>query len=91
MALSRLLRPKLNHQYPPESQRRATENFARLQIMPKGVEVEEAVLGGRHALKLVPNNTDDKRAILYLHGGGFVVGSPQTHQVLTAYLAKACG
>lgn len=48
------------------------------------------MLGGRPALKLTPNNVDSSRAVLFLHGGGFVVGSPRTHQVLTAYLAKAC-
>ncbi|MGJ8668350.1 MAG: alpha/beta hydrolase [Oceanococcus sp.] len=91
MALRRLLRPKLNHQHPPESQRRAVENFARLQFMPKGVTLEETLLGGRSALKFTPANSDSKRAILYLHGGGFVVGSPRAYQVITAYLAKACG
>ena len=89
--MRRLLRPKLNHQHPPESQRRAVENFARLQIMPKSVELEESLLGGRSVFKFTPANADSKRAILYLHGGGFVVGSPRSHQVITAYLAKACG
>lgn len=90
MALRRLLRPKLNHQFSPASQRRATENFTRLQFKPKGLSTEEVILGGRPALKQTPNKADTSRALLYLHGGGFVVGSSRTHQVLTAYLAKAC-
>ncbi len=31
------------------------------------------------------------RAILYLHGGGFVMGSPRTHRHLAAALAQAAG
>jgi acetyl esterase/lipase len=33
----------------------------------------------------------DDRAILYLHGGGFVMGSPNTHRHLAAHLARAAG
>lgn len=91
MALRRLLRPKLNHQHPPEAQRRAVENFARLQRSPKDVSVEELRLGSRPALKFTPAGADHARALLFLHGGGFVVGSPRSHQVMCAYLAKACG
>lgn len=31
------------------------------------------------------------RAILYLHGGGYVIGSPKTHRALTTKLAEAAG
>ncbi len=33
----------------------------------------------------------DKHAVLYLHGGGYVVGSPATHRSLTAAIAKETG
>ncbi len=91
MALRRILRPKLNHQHSPDAQRRAAELFARLQFMPRDVTVESSQLGGRPTDILIPANASDDRAVLYLHGGGFVVGSPRTHRVLTAYLAKAAG
>ncbi len=86
-----LLRPKLNHQYSPEVQRRTVELFARLQLMPSKVAVEQGELGGRPVDILTPAGADHSRAIVYFHGGGFVVGSPRTHRVLTAHLAKACG
>ncbi len=91
MALRRILRPKLNHQHSPEAQRRAVEMFARLQFMPRDVTVQSSQLGGRPTDILTPNNASENRAVLYLHGGGFVVGSPRSHRVLTAYLAKAAG
>ena len=34
---------------------------------------------------------DPSRCIYYLHGGGYVVGSPQTHQILTHELSRASG
>lgn len=91
MALRRLLRPKFNHQQSPDVQRRALENFTRLQRMPKDVMVEDIRLGARAALKLIPPGAEESRAILYLHGGAFVVGSPNSYKVATAYLAKATG
>ena len=91
MALRRILRPKLNHQHSPEAQRRAAELFARLQFMPRDVTLENSQLGGRPTDILTPANAATDRAVLYLHGGGFVVGSPRTHRVLTAYLAQAAG
>ena len=33
----------------------------------------------------------DKHAVLYLHGGGYVIGTPKTHRSLTAALAKETG
>lgn len=91
MLMKRLLRPKLNHQYPPEAQRRALDMFARLQIMPSGVEVELSRLGGRPVEILTPANHDPGRALLYFHGGGYVVGSARGFRVPAAHLAKACG
>lgn len=35
-----------------------------------------------------PESAPD-RAILYLHGGGYVIGSARTHRALTAHLARA--
>ena len=90
MLMKRLLRPKLNHQYPPEAQRRALDTFARLQIMPSGIEVEISRLGGRPAEILTPANHDPGRALLYFHGGGYVVGSARGFRVPAAHLAKAC-
>ena len=35
--------------------------------------------------------SDDDRTVLYLHGGGYVVGSIRTHRVLMADLSRASG
>jgi len=31
--------------------------------------------------------SDDRRIVLYLHGGGYTLGSPKTHKALTSHLA----
>ena len=40
---------------------------------------------------LTPTTADARRVVLYLHGGGYVSGSPATHRTVTARLAHAAG
>lgn len=58
---------------------------------PEGVTVEEVVLADRPAERLVPEGALDDRTILYLHGGGYCSGSPDTHRGLAGSLALAAG
>lgn len=36
-------------------------------------------------------DTEGAPVILYLHGGGYVLASPDTHRIMTLNLAKGCG
>ncbi len=47
--------------------------------------------GGVSAEWLMPRSGDANRVVLYLHGGGYVFGSVQSHRVLLERLAIACG
>ncbi|HAJ36252.1 MAG TPA: hypothetical protein DCL15_11215, partial [Chloroflexi bacterium] len=40
---------------------------------------------------LTPPHVDARRVVLYLHGGGYVSGSPATHLAVTTQLAQAAG
>ncbi len=60
-------------------------------ILPKGTTVEKVTVGGRPAERVTPADADESRAVLLLHGGAFVIGSPRTHRVLAAHLAAAVG
>ena len=40
---------------------------------------------------MTPREPRSGRAVLYLHGGGFTIGSPRTHRALAAHLAAASG
>lgn len=56
-----------------------------------GVSVEEVTLGGVRGQKLTPSTAREGRTLLYFHGGGYVIGSPQTHQSMVSEIARAMG
>lgn len=60
---------------------------------PHGVVREQIELGDRPAeliLPTGPSRRDADTAILYLHGGAFVVGGLGTHRSIAARLSRAC-
>lgn len=59
--------------------------------VPARIALETISLGGVPTERLSPNNADARRAFLYIHGGGFVGGSPSTHRALTWRLAERLG
>lgn len=59
--------------------------------LPAGVTVRPVEVGGVPAEWVVPPDVNESRAILYLHGGGYCFGSPETHRHLVAHLAQAAG
>ena len=58
-------------------------------MVPPSVSVTPGVLGGRPCDLITPEGADRGRAILYLHGGAYVVGSRRTHRGLAAQIAIA--
>jgi monoterpene epsilon-lactone hydrolase len=70
------------------------ENFAQLMNalpVPEGIRVHETSLGGRPALRVIPDAAAGSGTLLYLHGGSHVVGSPRTALGLTADLVVRTG
>ena len=58
------------------------------------VEIQDHVLGGvkgEWVRSARPANAAQSAAILYLHGGGYCVGSPAMYRAVTARLARATG
>ncbi|QFU77682.1 alpha/beta hydrolase [Halioglobus maricola] len=47
--------------------------------------------GGVPAEWVVAPESDPNRRLLYIHGGGFVMGSPRSHRNVTAHFAHLCG
>ena len=56
---------------------------------PEGCRVEAMTLGGRPAERLTPRDAVAGRVILFLHGGGYCIGSLASHRALAARLAEA--
>jgi len=72
----------------------AREYFAKLMNalpVPEGIRVQETSLGGRPALRVIPDAGAGSGTLLYLHGGSHVVGSPRTALGLTAGLVTRTG
>lgn len=72
--------------------RLAMEAGALFQFMPWHVHLESVKLDNRlDAEWLRPRNAHPRRVLLYLHGGGYVLGSLNTHRSLVGSLAQRCG
>jgi acetyl esterase/lipase len=97
-ALRALVKPALSPSVPIARQRRRLERLARLIGSSGGARLEAGSAGGVKGEWMRPRRSadaaasaDSRAAILYLHGGGYCVGSPRTHRALTSRLACATG
>ncbi len=59
--------------------------------LPDGVTGTPVDLDGIRAEWIVADGNDDAAVVLYLHGGGYVAGSIDSHRNLTGHLARATG
>ena len=57
--------------------------------IPSDTIVEKARLGSVKGEWVRVDETQPQRLIIYLHGGGYISGSPETHRPLVARLCKA--
>jgi acetyl esterase/lipase len=57
---------------------------------PRGVKYELEMVGHMDALWIRPDNIDNDSVILYLHGGGYGMGSIKSHKKMAARIARAC-
>ncbi|MFD5934831.1 alpha/beta hydrolase [Streptomyces sp. NPDC060333] len=91
-ALDALLRSAPRGGTPPTVEEQRSGFAAALtRPAPDGVVTRRTVLGGRPALELIPAELSGRGRLLYLHGGGYVVGSPHTHAGLAGELALRTG
>ena len=74
-----------------DDQRALSEQFGDLASEPVGVEFERADADGVPVLWARPEGADERRVIQYLHGGGYQVGSIDSHRKLVGHIASAAG
>lgn len=55
------------------------------------IQTERVGAGGVAAEWIWAPGAHPDRVMLYLHGGGYVVGSMRTHRVMLSHIARACG
>ena len=74
-----------------ELQRAQFEQLAGQAAPVPGVDVAAISLAGLNAERLTPRESDPSRTLLWLHGGGYVMGSLDTVRPLASRLACAIG
>lgn len=58
---------------------------------PQGVTVDQVDMGGIPATLVTPREVRDERILLYIHGGGYVAGSPAGYHGLAGHYAQLLG
>lgn len=87
-----LVRAVMSRAQDPRTMRRHLKITARWFFRtPKGARFEETEFAGRRALWVSCGAARDDRVLLYLHGGGYLAGSPDTHKKLVARLCQMAG
>jgi len=77
---------------PVETQRRRLLKVTRLTLPPRGTRfVTSNSDGVRGEWATARGHEQAALTVLYLHGGGYCVGSPATHRAITGHLAARCG
>jgi phosphinothricin tripeptide acetyl hydrolase len=72
-------------------QRAMYDRAERVFTLPADTPVEPVDAGGRPAEWIRAAAARADAALLYLHGGGYVIGSPRSHRHLAAAIARAAG
>jgi acetyl esterase/lipase len=79
----------VNSRVSPRAQRRLGDLTATLFRPPKGTNVEHVTIGGRPAERTTFGASERPRAVLYLHGGGYVTASPRVYRAMAGHLARS--
>jgi epsilon-lactone hydrolase len=59
--------------------------------MPRGIHWKQGEVAGIPGEWITPPNAAPDAVLLYVHGGGYIVRTPQVHRVLVGRLARAIG
>ncbi|MBK5438629.1 alpha/beta hydrolase [Pseudomonas sp. TH32] len=74
-----------------DEQRKAYEQVLCAHPIPAGVRFQEVDMGGVPGMVVVPDGLEGDRVLLYIHGGGYVGGSPRGYLSLAGHFAKLLG
>jgi len=88
--MNHLVRPALHPAIPVSVQRTLISQAYRSSVPPRGCRFQTGTLAGLPVIRSSFGQAT-RGAVLYLHGGGYIIGSAATHKGLTGHLAKASG
>lgn len=84
-----LLRPLLSPGVPVGLQRFWSGAVGMILLGPRGVRSCRETLAGVASTRIEPATIQPGRGLLFLHGGGYVVGNARSHAKLAAWLGQA--
>lgn len=91
-AVRAMLRQLVRRPQPPlEEMRAAYDAWGEANPAPDGARVEPLKLGGVPGVMVMPKGAHARRALLYLHGGGYGIGSSKSHAHMAGRLGEAAG
>jgi len=67
------------------------EDWQRATAEPEDVTYKSTELGGVPGILVTPLAADPTQVLVFLHGGGFALGSSASHRKLAGHVARACG
>lgn len=85
------IKPAFNPRLPIGLRRRWLELASHANLAPRDCRYEPATLGGRPAERVRAPGPLSRNVLLYLHGGGYFMGSPRTHRAISGRLARLTG
>ena len=74
-----------------DEQRRAYEQVLSTHPIPPGVTFDQVDMGGVPGIVVVPEQLKGNRVLFYIHGGGYVGGSPTGYLGLAGHFSKLLG
>ena len=86
-----LVAPKFNPNKTVDQARRGMENLTKLARLPSKTKVEKITFDSISAEWVCASEAHEDRVILFLHGGGYTMCSPNTHREMAAYISMASG
>jgi cation diffusion facilitator CzcD-associated flavoprotein CzcO/acetyl esterase/lipase len=91
-AITRILQRSTQRPWIPVRLQRAwTALAARALRGPAGIVEKRGQLGGVPAVRIEGPSAKRDRAVLYLHGGAYILGSAKTHASFAAWISEAAG
>ncbi len=91
LLLRRAVRPILARTGTPDTARRALNASTRLVLHGPGTRTRTDTRNGVPTTEFLPPAPKGDGTILYLHGGGYIAGSPATHRAMLSVLACETG
>ena len=86
------VKPFLSPTVPVKAQRLISNIGLQIRMLPSETQISSVDLDGLPAEWVLNKHThNNENIIIYLHGGAYNIGSPQSHRNITSRLAKATG